>query len=191
MTFILLQKIKKTTLKKGEKYDSIFYTMQLPYRKPGKYSQGNQDPLMTEEKFQALQKQLARLKDSQPQAAKDVARLAEMGDFSENVEYQLAKGRLRSINERILRLEYELEHAEIINPSKQKDRVEIGHTVSIYNEQNQKTFQILGSSETNPEKGIISYTSPIGSALLGKKLGETVKIKIGPRETEYTIVNIQ
>lgn len=165
--------------------------MQLPYRKPGKYSQTDQDPLMTEEKFQALQKQLARLQDSQPQAAKDVARLAEMGDFSENVEYQLAKGRLRSINERILRLEYEINHAQIIQPSIQKNRVEIGHTVSIYNGQNQKTFQILGSTETNPEKGIISYTSPIGSALLGRKLGEKINIKIGPREVEYTIVDIQ
>ncbi len=165
--------------------------MQLPYRKPGKYSQGTQDPLMTEEKFQALQKQLARLKESQPQAAKDVARLAEMGDFSENVEYQLAKGRLRSINERILRLEYELTHAEIIQPSRQNNRVELGHTVSIHDGQNQKTFQILGSTETNPAKGIISYTSPIGSALLGRKLGEKIKIQIGPKEVEYTIVRIE
>lgn len=164
--------------------------MQLPYRKPGKYSQVKQDPLMTEEKFQDLEKKLARLKESQPQAAKDVARLAEMGDFSENVEYQLAKGRLRSINERILRIEYDLSHAEIIQPSKQNNRVELGHTVSIHDGETQKTFQILGSTETDPTKGIISYTSPIGSALIGHKLGEKIKIVIGKKEIIYTIVRI-
>lgn len=164
--------------------------MQLPYRKPGKYSQVKQDPLMTEEKFQDLEKKLARLKESQPQAAKDVARLAEMGDFSENVEYQLAKGRLRSINERILRIEYDLAHAEIIQPSKQNNRVELGHTVSIHDGETQKTFQILGSTETDPTKGIISYTSPIGSALIGHKLGEKIKIVIGKKEIIYTIVRI-
>ena len=165
--------------------------MQLPYRKPGKYSQIPTDTLMTEGKFQDLKKKLERLKATQPQAAKDVARLAEMGDFSENVEYQLAKGRLRSLNERILRLEYELEHAQIIKPSKHKDRVELGHTVSIYNGQSQKTFQILGSTETDPSKGVISHSSPIGAALLGRRLGEKVKIKIGPKEIEYEIVNIE
>ena len=165
--------------------------MQLPYRKPGKYSQVPTDTLMTEGKFQDLKKKLEKLKASQPQAAKDVARLAEMGDFSENVEYQLAKGRLRSLNERILRLEYELEHAQIIEPSKQKNIVELGHTVTLYNAQGQKTFQILGSSETNPSKGVISHSSPIGSALLGHRLGEKIKIKIGPKEVVYEIVNIE
>jgi len=164
--------------------------MQLPYRKPGKYSQIPTDNLLTQAKFEELKKKLERLKASQPQAAKDVARLAEMGDFSENVEYQLAKGRLRSLNEKILRLEYELEHAEIIKPSQQKDLVQLGHTVTIYNGQGQKTFQILGSTETDPSKGVISQNSPIGSALLGRKLGEKVKIQIGPKEIEYEIVNI-
>lgn len=165
--------------------------MQLPYRKPGKYSQVPTDNLMTEAKFNELQKKLASLKASQPQAARDVARLAEMGDFSENVEYQLAKGRLRGINQNITQIEYNLEHAEIIQATKNSDRVQIGSTVTVDSEKGSSTFQILGSSETNPAKGIISHTSPIGSALLGHKTGEKIKIFIGPKEIEYTIVKIQ
>ncbi len=165
--------------------------MQLPYRKPGKYSQIPTDNLMTEAKFVELQKKLERLKSSQPQAARDVARLAEMGDFSENVEYQLAKGRLRSINQNITQIEFDLEHAEIIKPTKNSDRVQVGSTVTVDSEKGTNTFQILGSSETNPAKGVISHTSPIGSALLGHQVGEKIKIHIGNKDVDYTIVKIQ
>lgn len=165
--------------------------MQIPYRKPGKYSQIPKDNLMTEAKFDELKKKLASLKAAQPQAAKDVARLAEMGDFSENVEYQLAKGRLRGINQNITQIEYDLEHAEIIRRDKNSGVVQIGSTVTVDNEKGTLTFQILGSSETNPSQGIISHTSPIGSALLGHKEGEKIKIHIGNKDVDYTIVKIQ
>lgn len=165
--------------------------MQLPYRKPGKYSQIPTDNLMTQAKFSELQKKLASFKASQPQAAKDVARLAEMGDFSENVEYQLAKGRLRGINQNILQIEYNLEHAEIIQPRKNSDLIQIGSTVTIDSEKGTSTFQILGSSETNPQKGVISHTSPLGAGLLGHKTGQKVKIQIGPKEIEYSIVKVE
>lgn len=165
--------------------------MQIPYRKPGKYSQIDQDPLMTEGKFRELEKKLERLKSGQPQAAKEVARLAEMGDFSENVEYQLAKGKLRAINQNIHNLERQISDAVIIESKKASKEVELGSTVSLDDGQSIKHYQILGSSETNPAKGIISHRSPIGSSLLGKKLGESVKIQIGQKEIHYTIVEIQ
>src|SRR3989338_8018244 len=138
--------------------------MQIPYRKPGKYSQIPTDHIMTEAKFDELQKKLTQLKASQPQAARDVARLAEMGDFSENVEYQLAKGRLRSINQNILKIEYEIEHAEIIRPTKNSNIIVLGSSVTLDSEKGKNTYQILGSSESNTQKGIISHSSPIGAA---------------------------
>jgi len=164
--------------------------MQVPYRKPGKFSQIKSDPLMTRAKFDELEVKLEKLKSIRPAAAKEVARLAELGDFSENVEYQMAKGRLRGINDRILRLEREIMDAEIITTSKKTDRVQIGHTVTVECNDKLKTYQILGSSETKPEKGIISHNSPIGSALLGHKVGDMVKIKIGEKMTEYKIIKI-
>lgn len=164
--------------------------MQLPYRKPGKYSQTENDPVMTEEKFRELEGELLRLKIKRPKAAAEVARLAELGDFSENVEYQLAKGRLRGINNAILKLEYQINHAEIIAPKK-AGSVLIGSTITVESDGKQRTFQILGSSETNPAHGIISYTSPIGEALMGRAVGETIRLVVGGREKIYTIVRIE
>lgn len=164
--------------------------MQIPYRKPGKYANESLDPLLTQEKFDELTKQLERLIKSRKTVAKEVARLAEFGDFSENVEYQLAKGRLRGINNRILVLEHQLNQAQIISPEK-ANTVQIGNTVTIHDGDKQKTYQILGSTEADPTKGIISYTSPIGSALLGKKLGDTATIELPGKTMDYTIVNIE
>lgn len=163
--------------------------MQLPYRKPGKYSQTQNDPLMTKKKIRELEYELARLKEKQPKAAAEVARLAELGDFSENVEYQLAKGRLRGINNAILKLEYQINHAEIIAPKK-GGTVDIGSTVTIESDGKTKSYQILGSSETNPARGIISHASPIGAALLGKAVGDTVRLVIHGSEKTSTIVHI-
>lgn len=160
-------------------------------RKPKKLNQAATDPLITEAKFTELKNKLTKLQHVRPHAAAEVARLAELGDFSENVEYQLAKGRLRGINNNILKLEHELNRAVIITPKKQINIIQIGHTVTVGTGGTQKTYQILGSSETNPEKGIISHNSPIGDALIGKKVGETVKIKLANKEVEYEIIKVE
>ena len=164
--------------------------MRLPFRKPGKYSQVKNDPLLTKEKFLELEKELEKLKAKRGPAAVEVARLAELGDFSENVEYQLAKGKLRGINNAILKLEYQLDHAEIINTQKQKNTVQIGHEVWVLINGQEKRFQILGSSETNPAKGVISHSSPLGQALLGKRVGEEAVVKTGERKVIYKILKI-
>jgi len=164
--------------------------MQIPYRKPGKFSQIKSDPLITEAKFEELKRKLEKLKKTRPEAASEVARLAELGDFSENAEYQLAKGRLRGINNAILRTEAELNRAEIISPNKNTDTVQIGHTVTVEHEGQQKTFHILGSAETNPTKGIISHNSPIGAALMGHGVGDEIDVKLAGKSVQYTIRKI-
>lgn len=166
--------------------------MQVPYRKPGKYSQMKQDPMLTEKKAQELESKLDRLKNySRHKAAEEVKRLAELGDFSENVEYQLAKGKLRGINHAILTIEHQLNNAEIIPAPLQTNTVNVGHTVTITNGKTQKTYLILGSSETDPTKGIISHVSPLGVALLGKTVGEKTTVKSGDKEVDYTILKIE
>ena len=145
---------------------------------------------MTKAKFAEFTDQLARLKNQQPESAAEVARLAEFGDFSENAEYQLAKGRLRGLNNRILLLENELNRAVIIRPQK-SNTVAIGQIVTIASGNNkEQTYQILGSTETNPHQGFISHASPLGSALLGRKVGEMVKVKFANQEVEYKIVSL-
>jgi len=165
--------------------------MQIPYRKPGKYSQEPFDPYITEAKFKELESKLAQLTKKRPKLAMEVSRLAEMGDFSENVEYQLAKGRLRGINNMIMRLEHQLNHSTIIKTGKETGVVNIGSIVTVLSKNQEKVYQILGSSEINPEKGIISHSSPIGSALLGHREGETVQVSLKDRELEYKIVKIR
>jgi len=166
--------------------------MRIPYRKPGKYSQIQSDPVLTKEKEVEIKRQMDRLKNtSRPRAAAEVARLAELGDFSENVEYQLAKGRLRGINNRILILENQLRQAVIITPQPQTGTVGLGHTVTIESDGRERTYQILGAAETNPKQGIISHNSPIGAAIIGRKVGETVRIKLAKRDVEYKILKIE
>ena len=169
----------------------LLLSMQIPYRKPGKFSQIAVDPLMTTAKLNELKKELEKLKYIRPRAAADVAQLAELGDFSENAEYQLAKGRLRRINNAILRLEREVNNAEIISVDKDVYVVQLGHTVTVECEGKQKVFQILGSSETDPSRGIISQHSALGSALLGHKIGETVKVQLASRGVEYKIIAVK
>lgn len=164
--------------------------MRIPYRKPTKFSHVPFDPLVTKEKTQAMQQRLETLKQKRMGLASEVARLAEMGDFSENAAYQTAKGRLRGLNENILKLEDQLSRAVLIAPQT-SHAVEIGHTVTIEENGKQKIFRILGSAETNPQQGVISYTSPIGAALLGKKVGDTVGISLPKKKLQCTIVRIE
>lgn len=162
--------------------------MRIPYRKPGKFSQIKPDPLLSEAKFAELKNRLLLLKTQQPGAANEVSRLAEMGDFSENAAYQMAKGRLRGLNQKIMELEYQLERAIIITPKK-TDTIEIGSTVTVTTGKTKKIYQILGSAETDPQKGIISHTSPIGAALLGKKIGDMIAIHISGKKVVYTVIS--
>ncbi len=165
--------------------------MQTPYRKPGKFAATPLDPLMTEEKVKEVEQKLEKLKGKQPQAAAEVARLAELGDFSENAEYQLAKGRLRGINHNILILENELRHAVVIEPGAKTNSVKVGQSVTIETNNVKKIYQILGSSETNPAKGIISHNSPIGNALVGRKVGDLVTVQLAGKEVEYKIISFE
>lgn len=160
-------------------------------RKPTKLSQTISDPMMTQNKFDELKNKLERLKKSQPFAASEVSRLAELGDFSENMEYQMAKWKLRGINYGILRLEAELDRAEIIISNQQRDLIEIGHRVTVQCGDKKMVYEILGSSETDPQNGIISHLSPIGTALLGSKIDDEVEIKLANKIVKYKIIKIE
>jgi len=165
--------------------------MQTPQRKPGKYAGIKPDPNITEKKHKELKSKLERLKKAQLPAIKEVKRLALMGDFSENVAYQMAKGRLRGINQGILDIEDHLKRAEIIKVLRNKDKVQLGSKVTVKVNNKEKTYLILGSSEVNLKENIISHNSPLGSVLIGKKAGDIAKIKTTKGEVEYMIIKIE
>lgn len=166
--------------------------MRIPKRKPPTVTTALNDPNITKKKFDELTQELINLKKyKQPKAQEEVERLALMGDFSENAAYQIAKGKLRGINGRIFELETYLKKINIINTEEQNDIVCIGSTVSLkVNNEKIITYTILGSSETDPAHGIISHNSALGSALLGKKLNETIQLNIGEKTFFYTIISI-
>ncbi len=164
--------------------------MRVPIRKGGEFTRIIPDPYLTAGKFNELKEILKQLKASLPQAIEEVKRLAEMGDFSENAAYQMAKGRLRSLNQRLLDLEEQLKLAIIIKPSFNKNQVQLGDKVTVKTAGQQKTYLILGSSEINVKNHIISHNSPIGSALMGKKVSDIVKIQLANNEVEFKIIKI-
>jgi len=165
--------------------------MRVPIRKGGKYTYIKADPYMTQEKFDDLKKNLQRLKkDVQPGLAKEVKRLALMGDFSENAAYQIAKGSLRSINHRMEEITKQINGAIIIKTNHSSHIVLIGSLVTIALNKKIIKYHILGSSETNPSAGTISYLSPLGQSLLNKSIGDIAKLKIDDKTIEYKILKI-
>jgi transcription elongation factor GreA len=166
--------------------------MQTPKRKPGKYTNQEKDPHITAEKFSELKNRLEKLKKNiRPKLIDEVKRLALLGDFSENAEYQIAKGKLRGINRKILEIEALLARAIIIKPNLNKKIVQLGNKVSIEIAGIKKTFLILGSEETDPLNGVISQNSPIGSAIIGREVGSIIKIHLKNKDIKCKITKIE
>ena len=166
--------------------------MRVPIRKPGKYTHQKPDFHLTREKLDELKNKLERLKKiSHPQARVEMQRTAEMGDFSENAAYQMAKGRVRSINDKIFDLGEHLKSAIIIKPGKNKQQVQLGSQVTIFLAGKETTYQILGSSEIDLAKNIISHNSPLGAALMGKKAGDSFTFSLGNKEITGKIIKVE
>ena len=165
--------------------------MQIPRRKPGKYADVEPDYHITQEKFKELEKERAFIKEKKlPHARDEVKRLAEMGDFSENAAYQIAKGRLRRFLYRIDELNTFLKYAIIIHYNPNSTSVQRGNYVLLEKDNREITFRILGKEETDPSKGIISHRSKLGEALINKYVGDTIEINNENQTHIYTLKKI-
>lgn len=134
------------------------------------------------------------LKIDRPEVTRTVTWAASNGDRSENADYQYGKKRLREIDRRVRFLTKRLENAEVIDPTKSKNlkRIQFGATVTVENEHaEKKVFVIVGVDEISPERGLISWKSPIGKSLLGKSEGDEVVIKTPTKEIEYSILKVE
>lgn len=166
--------------------------MRVPTRKPGKYANQKLDPNVTMDKFNELKANLEKLKKHvRPRAIEEMSRLAAMGDFSENVGYQMAKGKLRGINDKIDEIENFVAKAKIIDPKQNTEKVQLGHSVTIEIDNKIRTYQILGSAETDPTLGVISQNSPLGSALLNKRVGDIVEVQMPKTTMTCKIIKIE
>ncbi len=141
-----------------------------------------------------LQDELARLRSTdRPKVVQDVADAAAQGDRSENAEYIYGKKKLREIDRRIHFLTKRLESATIVPPRADgEERVFFGATVEVEDEEGETlSYQIVGVDEVDVPRGRISWKSPVGRALLGKKVDDTVTVRWHAGERELTIVKIR
>lgn len=140
--------------------------------------------------LEKLKRNLVDLKAQLPKMADDLARAIAMGDLSENAEYMEAKARLSRAHGRQFSLGERIKNAVIIDESDSDGAVRLGVTVTVEVNGKQKTFQIVGPQEANPSQGRISLVSPLGAALIGKKVGEEVEVQTEAGVTKYQIAGI-
>ena len=141
-----------------------------------------------------LREELINLKSVQrPAIIQAIAVAREHGDLSENAEYHAARDKQSFIEGRIKDIENKLALAEVIDPSKLAgNRVAFGATVKLSNTDTgeEVTYRILGADEADLAKGSISVTSPLARSLLGKEVGDEVKVRMPGGERTYEVLEL-
>jgi transcription elongation factor GreA len=150
---------------------------------------------MTRESFEALQDELKRrIREDRPKVIQDIAEARAHGDLSENAEYDAAKHRQGFIEGRIQELKDKLARAYVVDLSNLKpDKVVFGATVTLYDTMTDEevTYRIVGEDEADIKLGMMSCTSPVGKALIGHRLDDTVRVKVPSGLKEYEIIDIK
>ncbi|MEM6833501.1 MAG: transcription elongation factor GreA [Sphingomonadales bacterium] len=144
--------------------------------------------------FESLEAELKRLKgEERPAVVQAIEEARAHGDLSENAEYHAAKERQGMIEARVTELEDKMSRAEVIDPSKLSgEKAIFGATVTLIDEDDKKvTYQIVGADEADVSSGRISYTSPIGRALIGKTVGDEVEVITPGGEKYYDVDAVQ
>ena len=145
---------------------------------------------LTEIDIQKLREEIRyRVQELGPKLIEDVQTARAFGDLSENFEYKCAKQEKNRNESRIRYLERMIRTAKVISAESKEDAVGLFDTVVVFNEKLQKemTLRLVTTLRADAHKGLISKESPVGKALLGRKVGETVHVKTGG-SLEYDMV---
>lgn len=144
--------------------------------------------------YQALQQELRRLKASRPELSRAIETARAHGDISENADYDAAKAKSGMVEAKIRDIESSLAKADIIDPRKiaSHERVVFGLSVIIQDVDSgeEKNLRLVGSDESDVERGMISFESPLGRSLIGKKVGDVARAKLPSGVREYEILRI-
>jgi len=149
---------------------------------------------ITPEGAQKLSDELEHLRSvERPRTVREVADAAAQGDRSENAEYIYGKKRLREIDRRLNHLAKRLRSAVLVDPREQRgDKVFFGATVELADEAGARsTYVIVGEDETDSAAGRISWRSPVGRALLGKRAGDIVLVRRPAGELEIEVLSVR
>ena len=145
--------------------------------------------VMTQKNYDDLKKEIDYLvKVKRPEIIERIAEARSHGDLSENAEYDAAREEQRSNEGKIAELEYKIKNADIREENKDTSYVHLGSVVTVYDEdmEEEQTYTITSVTEVDVMAGKISVDSPVGAALLRKKVGEKITVKC-PDGTDYVL----
>lgn len=147
---------------------------------------------LTKEGLEKLKEELKDLKENKRiEVTQKIARAREFGDISENSEYDAARDEQSFIEGRIMELEELLRNAEIVDNGKTSGgEVAIGSKVTIESNGDKDEYHIVSSIEADPMLGKISNESPVGKALLGKKVGDEVEVETNIK-AKYRVISVK
>ena len=148
--------------------------------------------LVTKEGLEDLKKEYDELLNlKRPEAVERLAQARNQGDLSENSEYTSAKQDLAFMDGRIAELEQVLHEAKLISVNHKKGLVDLGCKVTLHVNGKKEVFTIVGGWEANPMEKKISHSSPLGKALLGKRIGEKVEVDAPVGRILYKVLGIE
>lgn len=144
--------------------------------------------------YEKLEIELRRLKTiERPSVIQAIAEARSHGDLSENAEYHSARERQGFIEGRIAELENKLPRMEVIDPKKiSSTRIVFGAKITVYEEESdsEKTYQIVGADEADIDQGLLSISSPMARALIGKETGDEVDVSTPKGIRHYEVIRI-
>lgn len=149
------------------------------------------ETLMTAEGLAALQQEVEELKARRPEMAAAIKSARELGDLKENAEYHAAKDAQGTLETRILQIEGQLRTAVVVEAAA-SDSITVGSKVVVRDADlgEDETWTVTGVAEADPLENRISYESPIGSALMGCVVGDTVTVDLPRGSMKLTVVSI-
>jgi len=131
-----------------------------------------------------------RLRRKKKRLVEEMELARQEGDLAENSAYHQLRESVDLVSRQINEIEQQMVNAQIVSGRNGNGRVDIGSRVVVETGKKRKMFEIVGNGEADPLTGRVSYRSPVGSSLMGKKKNDIVKIKTPSGETSYRIIEI-
>ncbi len=152
----------------------------------------NDEVILTQEGYDEVAAEIADIKENKlPKAIERVATARSFGDLSENSEYHAAREDLAFLEGRLAEIEDLLAKAKVIKKKKGNSTVSVGSTVTVHIGRSKHTYKIVGEWEANPAEKKISESSPLGRALVGKKIGEELEVDAPAGKIKYKVAEIE
>ena len=153
----------------------------------------NKEVILSKEYLEKLEDELEYLKTKRrPEIAEKIKIARSFGDLSENADYDEAKNEQAEVESRIAKVEDMIRNAKTIEVDLDSDEIGVGNTVRLYDEEfdEEIEYKIVGTAESDPVKGFISNESPVGAALIGRKVDDRVEVDTPNGKMYFTVRGI-